>query len=122
MRRSVVPGVTPTDQLAAAPEPIGSPGAAPEPGVASGAEWQGALAARPEELDALWCATISRCRRERGEMVRDGGLDVLVQDDPECQVNRHRRLVDILEEHLLHTGQTPIVREVIDALVGEDPP
>ncbi|NNG34829.1 DUF664 domain-containing protein [Nakamurella aerolata] len=42
--------------------------------------------------------------------------------DPEYLVNRRRRLVDILEENLLHTGQTSIVREAVDGLVGNDPP
>ena len=106
---------------AAGREP-GPPTRGPEPWAAPSAEWQEAPAAPPEELYALWYGTISRCRREWGELVRDGGLDVLVQDDPEYQVNRRRRLVDILEENLLHTGQTSIVREAIDGLVGNDPP
>jgi len=37
-------------------------------------------------------------------------------------VNRRRRLVDILEENLLHTGQTSVIREALDGSVGDDPP
>jgi len=54
--------------------------------------------------------------------VADGGLDVHCTDDPGYVVNRRRRLVDILEENLLHTGQTSIIREAIDGLTGNDPP
>lgn len=102
-----------------APDP---PTTGPEPSTACDAEWTTAAESPPEELYALWYETIGRCRREWSELVRDGGLDVLVQDDPEYQVSRRRRLVDILEENLLHTGQTSIVREAIDGLVGNDPP
>ena len=56
---------------------------------------------------------------------RDPAADVMAPqctDDPGYVVNRRRRLIDILEENLLHTGQTSIIREAIDGLVGNDPP
>jgi hypothetical protein len=86
------------------------------------AEWEAAPHAAPQELYELWYGTIARCREEWGELVRDGGLDVPCEDDPGYRVNRRRRLLDILEENLLHTGQTSLVREAIDGLVGNDPP
>lgn len=86
------------------------------------AEWTEAPKLPPEELYGLWYDTVARCRREWSELVADGGLDVHCTDDPGYVVNRRRRLVDILEENLLHTGQTSIIREAIDGLTGNDPP
>lgn len=85
-------------------------------------EWQEAPTLPPEELYELWYGTIARCRQEWVGLITDGGLDVECTDDPGYVVNRRRRLVDILEENLLHTGQTSIIREAIDGLVGNDPP
>ncbi|MGJ6979999.1 DUF664 domain-containing protein [Aestuariimicrobium soli] len=85
-------------------------------------EWTVAATMDPDELYSLWYATIARCRATWVELAADGGLDELVTDDPGYPVSRRRRLVDILEENLLHTGQTSIVREAIDGLVGNDPP
>lgn len=86
------------------------------------AEWQEAAKLPPEELYGLWYGTIARCRGEWTGLIADGGLDVHCTNDPGYVVNRRRRLVDILEENLLHTGQTSIIREAIDGLVGNDPP
>lgn len=86
------------------------------------AEWQEAPALPPEELYGLWYGTIARCRQEWTRLIADGGLDAQCTDDPGYVVNRRRRLLDILEENLLHTGQTSIIREAIDGLVGNDPP
>ena len=86
------------------------------------AEWQEAPTLLPEELYGLWYGTMARCRQEWVGLIADRGLDVRCTDDPGYVVNRRRRLVDILEENLLHTGQTSIIREAIDGLVGNDPP
>ncbi|QDP97219.1 DUF664 domain-containing protein [Microlunatus elymi] len=86
------------------------------------AEWREAPKLSPEALYELWYGTIARCRQEWTALVADGGLDRECTDDPGYVVNRRRRLVDILEENLLHTGQTSIIRESIDGLVGNDPP
>lgn len=85
-------------------------------------EWREAPALRPEELYTVWYSTIASCRKEWAELIADGGLDVECSDDPGYVVNRRRRLIDILEENLLHTGQTSIIREAIDGLTGNDPP
>ncbi|MBM7785094.1 mycothiol transferase [Tenggerimyces flavus] len=83
-------------------------------------DWD-ALAHEPDELRALWFQTIARTRQAWTVMATD--LDTVVPwygDD--YHVNRRRVLVDILEENLLHTGQTSIVREAVDGLTGNDPP
>lgn len=86
------------------------------------AEWQEAPTLPPEDLYSLWYGTIARCREEWAGLIADGGLDIECMDDPGYVVNRRRRLIDILEENLLHTGQSSMVREAIDGLVGNDPP
>lgn len=86
------------------------------------AEWQEAPTLPREELYSVWYGTIARCRQEWAGLVADGGLDVECTDDPGYVVNRRRRLVDILEEYLLHTGQISIIREAIDGLVGNRAP
>ncbi|MFC0673374.1 mycothiol transferase [Brachybacterium hainanense] len=106
---------------AAGREP-GPPARGDRPWESYDAEWTDALDASPQELYELWYGTIARCRAEWAGLVADGGLDVACTDDPGWVVSRRRRLVDILEENLLHTGQTSIIREAIDGLVGNDPP
>jgi Protein of unknown function (DUF664) len=77
----------------------------------------------PDQLYALWYETIDRTRRSWAAMVQGDGLDVVISwGGDDYQVNRRRALVDILEENLLHTGQTSIVREAVDGLTGNDPP
>jgi hypothetical protein len=86
------------------------------------AEWDDEILLSPAEIYDLWYRTVKRCRNEWSALIADGGLDVECADDPGYLVNRRRRLVDILEENLLHTGQTSIIREAIDGLIGNDPP
>jgi hypothetical protein len=89
-------------------------------------EWHLTPPIDPEEIYQVWYETIGRCRREWTELIADGGLgsglDHVLELDPDYPTNRRRRLVDILEENLLHTGQTSVIRESIDGLVGNDPP
>lgn len=85
-------------------------------------EWREEITLTPDELYELWYGTIFRCREEWTGLIADGGLDVVCTNDPGYVVNRRRRLVDVLEENLLHTGQISIIREAIDGLVGNDPP
>ncbi|QCR53776.1 hypothetical protein C1N80_09440 [Brachybacterium sp. SGAir0954] len=56
-------------------------------------------------------------RRPRGDA--DGPARRRARAD---RLTRRGRLVDILEENLLHPGQASTVREAIDGLVGDDPP
>ena len=106
----------------AAGREVGPPVTASAPWAGDGTEWQAAPHADPQELYELWYGTVARCRAEWEGLVRDGGLDVACEDDPGYRVNRRRRLLDILEENLLHTGQISLVREAVDGLVGNDPP
>lgn len=107
----------------AAERPAGPPVPGPDGAEHSdGAEWDEAITLRPEELYDLWYSTIGRCRKEWSRLVADGGLETELHSDPGYIVKRRRRLVDILEENLLHTGQISVIREAIDGLVGNDPP
>ncbi|APX34660.1 hypothetical protein BH708_05415 [Brachybacterium sp. P6-10-X1] len=106
----------------AAGRPPGPPTTGPEPWTAYGAEWSAANSVPPERIYDLWYGTILRCREEWSRLAAGDGLDVLDDSDAGYVVSRRRRLVDILEENLLHTGQLSIIREAIDGLVGNDPP
>lgn len=106
----------------AAGRPPGAPVVGDDGEAHHGTEWRDAPTLRPDELYGIWYDTVRRCRREWSGLMADGGLDVLYLDDPGYVVNRRRRLTDILEENLLHTGQTSIIREAIDGSTGNDPP
>ncbi len=82
-------------------------------------DWD-ALTDLPDELYALWYRTIDRTRQAWVAMSND--LDATVPWGDDYVVNRRRALTDILEENLLHTGHTSILREAIDGLTGNDPP
>lgn len=107
----------------AAGRPPGFPVTGSDPITRGDAEWDLAPGRPAAELEQIWLQTVTRCRAEWTDLVADGGLDETAFDpDPAYQVNRRRRLVDILEENLLHTGQASVLRESIDGLVGNDPP
>lgn len=76
----------------------------------------------PSELYDLWYSTIGRYREEWGHLVAGSGLGTVLHSDPGYVATRRRRLVDILEENLQHTGQISVIREAVDGLVGNDPP
>ena len=81
------------------------------------------IGTEPDDLYRLWYDTIDRCRAAWVEMIADDSLATTVTwGGDDYVVNRRRALVDILEENLLHTGQTSIIRESIDGLTGNDPP
>lgn len=106
----------------AAERPVGGPVIGVDGAAHHGAEWAEESTRPPAELYDLWYSTIARCREEWSHLIADGGLDAELHRDPGYVVNRRRRLVDILEENLLHTGQISVIREAIDGLVGNDPP
>ncbi|GAA1317314.1 hypothetical protein [Brachybacterium tyrofermentans] len=54
--------------------------------------------------------------------ISGGAREAERHSDPGHIVRPRRRLVDILEENLLHTGQISVIREAVDGLVGNDPP
>ena len=58
-----------------------------------------------------WHDTIKQSRQAWVAMISDGGLDLTLPWGDDYVVNHRRALMDILEEHLLHTGQASIIRE-----------
>lgn len=78
----------------------------------------------PEQLYALWDATVERSRTKLDAALAHGGLDQLVHLTwPDGRHASLRRLVcDLIEEYGRHTGHADLLREAVDGLVGEDPP
>ncbi len=87
-------------------------------------EWRTAAEDTPEQLYALWEASVARSRANLALALADEGPDKLAQFTwPDGQTPSVRRLlVDIIEEYARHTGHADLLRESIDGLVGEDPP
>jgi hypothetical protein len=82
-------------------------------------EWQSALSDQPDDLYAGWYAAVERSRASWAEMIKDHGLDVIIDDpDPAWNKNRRRILVDLLEENLIHLGHVDLLREAIDGRRG----
>jgi len=82
-------------------------------------EWQSALADDPDDLYAAWYAAVGASRTTWAELIKDGGLDVIIDDpDPAWNKNRRRILVDLLEENLIHLGHVDLLREAIDGRRG----
>ena len=88
-------------------------------------DWPFASAAddTPEQLYALWDGAVARSRERLAAALADGGLDLLAVAWPDGSRASLRRLVfDLVEEYGRHTGHADLLRESVDALVGEDPP
>jgi hypothetical protein len=84
--------------------------------------WESAVTDDPQELYALWYASVARSRATWAELTAGTGLDTTVDEgDPDWITNRRRILIDLLEEYLKHTGHADLLREPIDALRGNDP-
>jgi hypothetical protein len=81
--------------------------------------WASASGDSPDELRALWEASVVRSR----EVVGRADLDQLAKY---CEWDEHpnlrRVVVDMVEEYARHTGHADLIRESIDGLVGEDAP
>jgi len=78
----------------------------------------------PEEVRALWGASVERSRAAVSEALAGGGLDQLCRDasfgdDPP---SLRRILVDMIEEYARHAGHADLIRESVDGLTGEGPP
>ena len=85
--------------------------------------WSSAADDTPEELTALWQASVVRSRELLAEALDGNGLDHLGVTFPDGQRPGLRRiLVDFIEEYARHTGHADLIRETVDGLVGEDPP
>ncbi|MFD1933226.1 MULTISPECIES: DUF664 domain-containing protein [Nonomuraea] len=78
----------------------------------------------PEDLYALWDATVERSQARLETALAAGGLDQLVHlAFPDGRHVSLRRLIcDLIEEYGRHTGHADLLREAVDGLVGEDPP
>ena len=89
-------------------------------------DWEFTSAAEdsPEQLYAFWDDAIARSRARLDVALADGGLGQLVHMAwPDGRRASLRRLVcDLIEEYGRHTGHADLLREVVDGVVGEDPP
>jgi len=87
--------------------------------------WHSAAHDAPEDLYALWSDAVVRSRAAVAEALADGGLDrrvVVMLDEADEPLSLRRLLVDVVEEYARHTGHADLIREVVDGVVGEDPP
>jgi Protein of unknown function (DUF664) len=76
----------------------------------------------PEELYALYDATVARNRVILAKAIANGGLDQKVALGWGGQFFSLRRLLcDLIEEYGRHTGHADLLREAVDGRVGEDP-
>jgi hypothetical protein len=83
-------------------------------------EWNSAGEDSPEELRALWLASVARSEGAVDEALSDGGLDRRVEQSDWTEApNLRRVLIDLIEEYARHTGHADLIRESIDGLVGE---
>ena len=77
----------------------------------------------PEELYAMWTATIIRSRASVQRALVEGGLDLETHLGwGDNHVSLRRLLFDLIEEYGRHTGHADLLRESVDGLTGEDPP
>ncbi len=86
-------------------------------------EWTSAADDSPEELRTLWLEAVGRSEAAVDDVPAARGLDSLlaISDGTETP-NLRRVLIDVIEEYARHTGHADLIRESIDALVGEDAP
>ncbi len=87
-------------------------------------DWSSAAADSPEQLYALYDASVARSRAHLSAALADGGLDQLLDlgwSDGR-KPSLRRMLCDLMEEYGRHTGHADMLREAVDGRVGEDPP
>ena len=84
-------------------------------------EWRTAAADSPDELRALWQASVDRSRELTAEALADGGLDRLAARPwPDGQVPSLRWIVcHMIEEYARHNGHADLIRESVDGETGE---
>ncbi|MGJ5753824.1 uncharacterized protein DUF664 [Streptomyces puniciscabiei] len=87
-------------------------------------EWRSAAEDTPEELYALWRASVARSRAHIRRAVAEGGAGCLVAYTSRRgeRPSLRRFLVDMIEEYARHVGQADLIRESLDGRVSEDPP
>ncbi|HWM01093.1 MAG TPA: DinB family protein [Actinophytocola sp.] len=83
-----------------------------------------AVADPPEQLYAYWDDAVDRSRRRLDAALAAGDLDqpVHVTGPDGERVNLRRLVCDLIEEYGRHTGHADLLRESVDARIGEDPP
>jgi len=84
--------------------------------------WTSAAADSPEELWALWEATVARSRELVARALAEGGLDRLAAVPDErtgAGPNLRWILVHLIEEYARHNGHADLLREAIDGETGE---
>ena len=86
-------------------------------------EWHSAADDSPEQVTALWRASVGRSRAAAAELLERGGLDQPgAMTWPDGRTPSLRRTVaDLVEEYARHVGHADLIRESVDGLVGEDP-
>lgn len=88
--------------------------------------WSSAGEDLPQILYRLWRDGVTRARDGVDRALTAGGLDARIVygygDDPDEALSLRRLLVDVIEEYARHVGHADLIREVVDGLVGEDPP
>nr|BFF26172.1 hypothetical protein GCM10025732_41370 [Glycomyces mayteni] len=84
-------------------------------------EWHSAAQDTPDELRALWAASVERARALTAEALADGGLDRLAHGAWEDGRKPSLRwiLVHMIEEYARHNGHADLLRESIDGATGE---
>jgi hypothetical protein len=86
-------------------------------------EWRTAADDSPEELLALWEATVARSREHVAAAYADGpDVPLRVAWSDGQTPGLRRMMVDMIEEYARHTGHADLIRESIDGLVGEGVP
>jgi hypothetical protein len=105
-----------------AARPLPSPWAGMESEGRGERVWRSAADDEPAELYELWHEAVDRSRAAVGEALERGGVGVTFDEGPGSSCSLRRLLVDFIEEYARHTGHADLIRESIDARVGEDPP
>lgn len=79
-------------------------------------DWHSAAADSPEELRALWQASVERSRSLVAEALADGGLDQLAKKvwSDGRQPSLRWILVHLIEEYARHNGHADLLREAAD--------
>ncbi len=84
-------------------------------------EWRSAADDTPEQLLALWQASLERSRAATASVLAEGGLGTLAKFSfPDGHTPSLRWiLTHLIEEYARHNGHADLIRESIDGQVGE---
>ncbi len=87
-------------------------------------DWHSAVDDKPEQLFALWEASVDRSRSLVAKALEDGGMDRPAGFTwPDGRTPNLRWIVThMIEEYARHNGHADLIRESVDGLVGHDPP